>query len=85
VELYVQILSIVEYEVLLNLVGKSTIRYKLYVCRRHDRSLNLESLEKSTFKSKHKINSVLVLSKYYKVEPDLRNSRNFKLVIYNYT
>jgi hypothetical protein len=65
-ELSIKILSIAEYKVLLNLIGKSTIWNK-YDCRKHDsRSLKWESLEESTFKSPHMINSVLVLNKYFK-------------------
>ena len=68
-ELSIKILSTVEHEVLLNLEGKSTIYYKLCDCRRHDNSsLKLELLHKSTFKSPHMINSIIVLCKYFKVE-----------------
>jgi hypothetical protein len=79
-ELSIKILYIVEHEVLLNLVGKSTTWNKLYDWRRHDKSL-----EKSTWKSPHMINSILVLYKNLRVESNwFKNWRNYQLVIYKY-
>lgn len=83
--LSIKIVSVVERAVLLNLVGKSTILNKLCDWREHDsKSLKLESLEKSTLRSPHMINSILVLCWYFKVKSNWLKKLKKQLVIYRY-